>query len=196
MSNGSRCPARILPVRQQRRQHLGAVQRWDGHQIKKPQTHGQGRRVQQKRKPHLAELTGDQRPEIHATGDQQQHQRQQEIGHGSGQRGDGHALLGLFEITGIHRHGLRPAEARHHHHDKTQPVDVPQGVQAQPVGTLGGGVAQRVGRQAMARLVNGQAQEHGAQPQQNAPQRAEIQRVPQIRQIMQSKLLPERNRVK
>ena len=73
---------------------------------------------------------------------------------------------------------------------------MPQGVQAQPVGALGGGVAQRIGRQTMARLVNGQAQEHGAQPQQNAPQRAEIQRVPQIRQIMQSKLLPEINRVK
>ena len=91
----------------------------------------------------------------------------------------------------IHRHRLGPAETRRHHHDKTQPVDVPQGVQTQPVRPLGRRVAQRIGRQAVARLVYGQAQEHGRHAEQYALQRAEVQRVPKICQILQQQRLRE-----
>ena len=67
---------------------------------------------------------------------------------------------------------------------------MPQRIQAQPMGALGGRVAQRIGRQPVARFMDGQTQKNGCQTQSNALQRAKIQRRPQIFQILQWKFLP------
>ena len=88
---------------------------------------------------------------------QQGKQRQHKIRYRPGKRRQRHALLRLLEIAHIHRHGLRPAEAEHQHTRKAHPVDVVQRVQAQPMLPLRGRVAERIGRKAVAGLVDRQA---------------------------------------
>lgn len=60
-----------------------------------------------------------------ARAEQEQH-RQQQIRHRPRQRCDGHALLRLFEIPHVDRHGLCPAEADEQHRGQTEPVDMVQ----------------------------------------------------------------------
>ena len=100
---------------------------------------------------------------------------QQQIGHRPGQRRDGHAPLGMLEVAGIYRHRLCPAHAGQHHGGKTDPINVPQRVQGQAVVPLGRGVAQKKGGDAVAGLVQNQAEQHRRHTQQRVPQRADVQ---------------------
>ncbi|MFR1232459.1 MAG: hypothetical protein ACLSCQ_01975 [Evtepia gabavorous] len=74
-------------------------------------------------------------------------------------------LLGLAEVAGVHRHGLGPAKPHHHHHEQAKGVQMVNGIEGQPVTLLRGGVPQPVGRQAMADLMDHQAQQHRHDPQ-------------------------------
>lgn len=80
-----------------------------------------------------------------------------------------HALLGLAEVAGVHRHGLGPAKPHHHHHEQAKGVQMVNGIEGQPVTLLRGGVPQPVGRQAMADLMDHQAQQHRHDPRAIAP---------------------------
>ena len=176
-------------VGQKHRQHLGPVQRRNGDQVEKPHTNGHGgHRKQAPLKENIHSLAV-RRVQVDHLADSQKKDRQKQVGHRPRQRRDRHALLGLAEIIGIHRHGLGPTEAHRKHQRQTQPVDVVQRIQGQPVHGLRRGVSQRQRRQPVTGLMDRQAEEHRRYTEHRVSQRGNIQRLKQILQIMQHKTL-------
>ncbi|CAN3971142.1 General stress protein 13, partial [Dysosmobacter welbionis] len=127
----------VLPVRQKRRQHLGPIQRRDGNQIEQPQTDGQRRQRVQAEAEHHVHRRRIRGVKVNHLTDKHCQNRQHKVGDGSRQGGQCHALLGLSEVPGVHRHRLGPAESCHEHHQQADPVDVPQRIQTQAVHGFG-----------------------------------------------------------
>ena len=175
-------PAAVPPVRQKHGQHLRAVQRREGDEVEDAQADvqadEQGEEGQRQAQPRALPLPLGHGEE-HTINDRR-HIRQHKVRGRPRQGGDGHALLGLFEIPWVHRHGLGPAEAHRDHHDQAKGVQVAQGVQREPVALLGGGVTQMIGRQAMADLMDHQAQQNGRDAQDHLPHAGPIHPLGQL----------------
>ena len=175
-------PPVVPPVGEEHGHHLEPVQRREGDEVEDAQadvqTHHQGKKVQpegeaRRLPPHGRH--GGQSPQ--GQGGEVGHKQ---VGQGAGQGGDGHPALGVLKIPGGHRHGLGPTEAHHHHHQKAEGVQVAERVQGEAVVEFGGGVPQPIGCQAVAHLVDHQAQQDHHDPQGHGAQAGPVHPLGQL----------------
>ena len=103
----------ILPVRQKRRQDLGPVQRRNGDQVEDAQADGQLEVQEKAEGPATSPASG--RVKVHAARRRPGPAEPAPDWTRPCQSRQGHAPLGIFEVPGVHRHGLGPAEARREH---------------------------------------------------------------------------------
>jgi len=62
---------------------------------------------------------------------EQPQKAEQQIRDRACQGGNCHAMLGVFEMAGIDRYGTCPAEAEHHHHNRTERIQMLQRIERQ-----------------------------------------------------------------
>ena len=110
--------------------------------------------------------------------EEHEHQGNQKVGDRPGQRRHRHALFRVLEIVHIHRHRLCPANVKHQKHQKAHHVQMLEGVEGEPAPILRGIVAQLIGHEAVAQLVQGDAQKRRDQPKQDAENIGKIKSVP------------------
>ena len=138
---------------------MGAVQRRDRHQVK----HGQC----QVDKHHPLEHHIDrrtQRPDVagHKPHDQAKDQRQDQVGRRSGQRNPEFTEFFIAEVKGVDRHRFCPAKnyrrvgqkQQKRHQNRSDRINVRNGIQRKPAGVFGRRIAQLVGHGTVGHLVD------------------------------------------
>jgi hypothetical protein len=90
-----------------------------------------------------------------------------QVGAGPGQGDQGHVAAGIMQVADIHRHWFGPAEeeageekGRQRHDDRTDGVDVLEGIEGHPAQHARRAVAQVAGRPAMGGLVHRDGEQH------------------------------------
>ena len=144
--------------------NLGAVQGRERDEVEHPQTHAEHRDLDEQREEVGIELDGDdlfQGEVIEQAGAAQCRPAHEEVAQGASQGGDRHAGFGVAEVAHIHRHRLGPAEPGGDQQDETQRVDVVQRVHGHSALALCRLVPQAPGGEAVAHLVEADAQEGG-----------------------------------
>ena len=147
---------------QQVLRHMAAVQGRDGDQVEDDEGGVDADQVQED----IIEGVVEEKPVVPP--DQKDEQggekdHLQQVHEYPGQGDDDVVPLVVFEVPGIHRHGLGPAEAQKQQAQGAQDVEMIERVQAHAAQVPGRGVAAAIGRVGMAPLVEGQAQQQGGQ---------------------------------
>ena len=90
--------------------------------------------------------------------------RQDEVGKGAGEGYQRHSQPTASQVIGIHLHRLRPAKANDEQQQKTQQVDVLDGIEGKATHAPSGAVALHVSGKSVAELVDGETDDEAGHP--------------------------------
>lgn len=111
-------------------EYFGAVQRGYGQEVEHAQRYVYHSDVQENIADYDKCFTeADISQAVHYPAHYHCKERHNKVGGRACQRGEHHALAGIFEVIGIYIYGLAPAEADEHHHNRAPEGQVLEGVE-------------------------------------------------------------------